>query len=394
MKVAYVTEYNAGDISKWSGTGYYITKSLEAQGLSIDCVGPLAEKYSLFFKGKQFFYRYLIGKRYWRDREPLILKHYAQQVASKLSRLNPDLILSPGTVPIAHLECKQPVVFWTDATFAGLIDFYSRYSNLCQETIENGNKMEKLALDKCKLAIYSSDWAAKTAIENYQIEPSKVKVVPFGANIECTQDIGEIRTLVDSRPSNQCNLLFLGVEWYRKGGDIALQVAEELNKQGLPTKLTVVGCKPITEQPLPNFVMPLGFVSKTTEEGLQKIKKLLSESHFLILPSMADCTPIVFCEANSFGVPCLTTNVGGIPTLIKDDVNGKIFAKEADIADYCTYISNLFSNYSQYKRLALSSFNEYQSRLNWSVAGQTVKKLLKELALEPRYERKLTKLTS
>ncbi|HEY9727801.1 MAG TPA: glycosyltransferase [Chroococcales cyanobacterium] len=354
----------------------------------------MAEKYSLFFKGKQFFYQYLIGKRYWRDREPLILKHYAQQVASKLSTLNPDLILSPGTVPIAHLECEQPVVFWTDATFAGLIDFYSKYSNLCQETIENGNKMEKLALDKCKLAIYASDWAAQTAIENYQVDPSKVKVVPFGANIECARVFDDIKTIVDSRPSNQCNLLFIGVEWYRKGGDIALKVAEELNKQGLPTKLTIVGCNPITELPLPDFVTSLGFVSKTTEDGLRTIQKLLTEAHFLILPSRAECYGIVLCEANSFGVPCLATNVGGIPTIIKDDVNGKIFAKEAEIADYCTYIASLFSNYSLYKRLALSSFNEYQCRLNWSVAGQTVEKLLKELVLEPRYDRKLTTLTS
>ncbi|HEY9601122.1 MAG TPA: glycosyltransferase family 4 protein [Allocoleopsis sp.] len=381
MKVAYVTEYDAGDISKWSGTGYYITKSLKNQGLSLDYLGPLVEKYSLLFKGKQGFYRYLMRKRYWRDREPLILRHYAQQVARKLSTLKPDLVLSPGTVPIAHLESDRPVVFWTDATFAGLIDFYAKYSNLCQETIENGHKMEQLALDKCQLAIYSSDWAAKTAIENYQVDPSKVKVVPFGANIECDRVFDDIKTIVDSRPSNQCNLLFLGVEWSRKGGNIAINVAEELNKQGLPTKLTIVGCNPIAELPLPDFVTTLGFVSKTTEGGLRTIQKLLTEAHFLILPSKAECYGIVFCEANSFGVPCLTTNVGGIPTIIQDDLNGKTFDKEAKVKDYCAYIFNLFSDYSQYKELALSSFKEYQCRLNWSVAGKTVKKLLKELVI-------------
>jgi glycosyltransferase involved in cell wall biosynthesis len=381
MKVAYVTEYDATDIRKWSGTGYYIAKSLETQGVSLERLGSLKEKHALLFKGKQFFYRYLIRKRYWRDREPVILEHYAQQVLSQLSRLNSNVVLSPGTVPIAHLECEQPIVVWTDATFAGLVNFYSKYSNLCQETIAKGNKMEKQALEKCKLAIYSSEWAAKTAIENYQLEPSKVKVVPFGANIEYNQEPDNIKSIVESRPQEQCNLLFLGVEWFRKGGDIALKVAKELNKQGLPTKLSIVGCKPVIDEPLPNFVNSLGFISKTSKQGLQTINELLSKSHFLIVPSLADCTPIVFCEANSFGVPCLTTNVGGIPTIIKDDVNGKTFDKQASIENYCTYISNLFSDYSQYKRLALSSFNEYQERLNWSVAGKTVKNLLTELVL-------------
>jgi glycosyltransferase involved in cell wall biosynthesis len=260
-----------------------------------------------------------------------------------------------------------------------MINFYPIFSNLSQESIRNGNKMEKLALEKCRLAIYSSDWAAQTAIENYQINHSKVKVVPFGANIECNRSLDDIKALVDLRPTNQCNLLFLGVDWFRKGGDIALEVAKELNKQGLNTKLTVIGCQPITNKPLPNFVKPLGFVSETTQEGIQLINKLLSESHFLILPSIADCTPMVFGEANSFGVPCLATDVGGITTVIKKNLNGRTFSRHDSILDYCTYISNLFSDYSQYKRLALSSFNEYQSRLNWSVAGQTVKNLIIEL---------------
>jgi len=379
MKVAYVTEYDATDIRKWSGSGYYICQSLKNQAISLDCIGSLKEKYALFFKGKQFLYRYLLQKRYWRDRDPFILKHYAQQVASKLSETKPDIIFSPGTVPIAYLECEQPIVFWTDANFASLIDWYPQYSNLCKETIENGNQMEKLALEKCKLAVYSSDWAAKTTIENYQVDPSKVKVVPFGANIDCDRNIDDIKALVDSRPSNQCNLLFLGVDWFRKGGDTAFKVAEELYKNGLPTKLTIVGCQPIIEEPLPSFVNSLGFISKNSKEGVQIINKLLSESHFLILPSIADCTPVVFSESNSFGVPCLATKVGGIPTIIKDELNGKTFAKNASITDYCTYIANLFSDYSRYKSLALSSFNEYQSRLNWSVAGKSVKKLLMEL---------------
>lgn len=387
MKIAYVTDYDAEDIRKWSGTGYYIAQSLQDRDISLDYVGCLKEKNALFFKGKQFLYSSLAKKKYLRNREPFILKHYARQVGNKLSKRNSDIVFSPGTIPIAYLECEQPIVFWTDATFAGLVDFYEKYSNLCQETVNNGNNMEKLALKKCKLAIYSSEWAAKTALENYQVDQSKVKVVPFGANIECNRELEDIKSVVDSRPSNQCNLLFLGVDWFRKGGDTALEVAKELNKQGLITKLTVVGCQPIADKPLPEFVSSLGFVSKTSTEGLQTINKLLFESHFLILPSIADCTPVVFSEANSFGVPCLTTNVGGIPTIIKDGLNGKTFTKEANIADYCTYISNLFSNYSDYKSLALSSFNEYQSRLNWSVAGQTVRKLLMEFDLETTNQR-------
>lgn len=383
MKIAYVTPYDAKDIRKWSGVGYYIARSLENQSLLLEYIGSLKEKYSLPLKAKQYLSKHLSKKlplkKYLRDRDSIIVKNYAQQVASRLRQFNIDIVFSPGTIPIAYLECEQPIVFWTDCTFQGLIDFYSDFTNLSQETIRDGNALESSALNRCKLAIYSSEWAAQTAIEHYQIEPSKVKIVPFGANIECDRNLDDIRTIVNSRPSNKCKLLFLGVNWYRKGGDIAFEVVKELNKIGLDTELTIVGCLPSVNESLPNFVKSVGFISKATNEGQNQINNFLAESHFLILPTIADCNPIVFCEANSFGVPCLSTNVGGIPTVIKDDVNGKTFPKGATISEYCTYISNLFYNYSQYKNLALSSFNEYQSRLNWTVSGQSVKKLLMEL---------------
>ena len=202
--------------------------------------------------------------------------------------------------------------------------------------------MEKTALQKSKLAIYSSEWAAQTAIEYYQADPAKVQVVPFGANIESSKTLYEVKDLIELRPLNPCKLLFIGVDWFRKGGDIALKVAQELNNLGLSTELTVIGSQPIVEGSLPSFVKPLGFISKSSREGQEKIHQLIGESHFLILPSLADCSPIVLCEANSLGVPCLSTKVGGIPTIIRTGLNGATFDKAADISEYCKYVIHLF----------------------------------------------------
>jgi glycosyltransferase involved in cell wall biosynthesis len=106
------------------------------------------------------------------------------------------------------------------------------------------------------------------------------------------------------------------------------------------------------------------------------LNKLFAESHFLLLPSKAEAFGLVLCEAGSFGVPSLATNVGGIPTIINDDVNGRLFPKDGGIEAYCNYICDLFSKYQTYKDLALSSFNEFEARLNWPVAGKAARKLL------------------
>ncbi|PSM45864.1 group 1 glycosyl transferase [Chroococcidiopsis sp. CCALA 051] len=379
MKISYVTTYDAKDVRNWSGLGYYIAQSLKDRLISIDYIGSLREKYKLLFKAKKLVYKSLFHKMYLRDREPLILKNYAHQIKKQLST-DASIVFSPGTIPIAYLECHQPIVFWTDATFAGMINFYPEFSNLCKETIDNGNTMERLALERCKLAIYTSEWAAKTAIENYGVEPEKVKIVPFGANIQHSDRINDIQTILDLRSRNKCKLLFLGIDWFRKGGDIALEVTKQLNQAGIGTELTIAGCHPPLQEYLPSYVKVLGFVSKSTQDGQQLINRLLAESHFLILPSRAECYGVVFCEANSFAVPCISTDVGGISTVVKDGLNGKLFSTNTNVADYCSYISDIFSNYSQYRALALSAFNEYQSRLNWSVAGKTVNKLLSEIS--------------
>lgn len=153
-----------------------------------------------------------------------------------------------------------------------------------------------------------------------------------------------------------------------------------MNNSGLNTELTIIGGQPIVDSNLPEFVNSLGFISKGTQEGQDKISKLLMESHFLILPTIADCTPIVFCEANSLGVPYLSTTVGGVPTLIRNGVNGQLFSQYGNISQYCDYITNIFEDYEAYKDLAISSYYEYDSRLNWRAAGKQVKEFLTSLS--------------
>lgn len=385
MKLAYVTTYDSRTIGKqglieWSGTGYYIAKSLKKQFIPIEFIGPLKnEPFSFVLsKTKRNYYEFC-RQTYLKVTEPLVLKNYARQVAEKLAKTKADIVFSASVNPIAYLKCEQPIVFWADATFANLVDFYPQYSNLCQESLERGHLMERLALEKSSLAIYSSEWAAQTAIEYYKADSAKVRVVPFGANIESRKTIDEIKDSIESRPSDRCKLLFLGVDWYRKGGDVALEVAQKLNDLGLNTELTLVGSQPVVEGSLPSFVKSLGFISKSSQKGKAKIDRLIAESHFLIMPSLADCSPIVLCEANSRGVPCLSTQVGGIPSIIKNGINGKLFHKNSSSKEYCEYIYNLFMNYSQYKSLAFSAFDEYETRLNWKAIGHEVKKLLMTL---------------
>jgi len=376
MKIAYVSTSDPHDVQAWSGVVSYIFNTLQNEGFEMSAVGNLQDNYQLRANLKKFFYRGLLSKKYLRDREPALLQGYARQAEQQIMNDDCDIIFSPGYLPQVYLRTSKPLVFWADATFASMHNYYPAISNLCTESIRNGHASEQMALSKCRLAIFSSDWAAESAVRDYKIDPAKVRVLPFGANIKCDREIPDIQALMDQKDFSVCHLLFLGVEWHRKGGDIALKVTKLLNSRGLRTQLHVVGCQP--PGPTPDFVIRHGFISKRTDAGRTAIDKLLSESHFLILPTRAECFGIAFAEASSFGLPSVTTNTGGIPSVVSNGKNGQMFELDANPEEYCDYIQGLMDSPEHYREMALSSFKEYSERLNWTNVGQRLGNLLRE----------------
>lgn len=379
MKLAFTSKFDARDVHKRSGTPFYMTKALENSGVSLDYICPLQTQLPPGFKIKKFWKK-LVGAPYESARTNLFtVKNYAEQVNEKLKSLDVQAIIAHIMDPLAYLDNKIPKIVWTDAAYASLLGFYPGVAHHSPAATEEINTMTREFFSRCSLAIFSSEWAAQDALRLYGASKEKVKVVPFGANIDCKNSLADIREMLKLRQRSVTKLLFIGKEWWRKGGDNVLAVAKALHAAGHPVELNLVGCTPPATEEIPSYVKCLGYISKRTPEGLEKITQLLRESHFLFVPSRAEAFGIVFCEANAFGLPCLTSYVGGISTIVKDNINGMTFALDASPETYCNYIINLMQNYSRYEELALSSFNEYETRLNWGVAVEEVKKLIHEL---------------
>jgi len=378
MKISYVTRYDASDIHNWSGLGYSIAKMLENQDINIQYIGNLETKINFITQLKGKICSRILRKKFDKTKTPFVAKKYAEQVKARLSA-DTDIVFSVGSIATAMLETKRPKVFYTDATFVGMLDFYDSFKNFCPLSIKYGNQLENRALHSSDLVIYSSDWAAKTAVDNYGVNEDKIKVVPFGANMTGNKDLNDIKDIVNRRSEKDLNLLFIGGDWKRKGGSAAVATAQQLNDLGLKTKLHIVGIKEMPLENIPDFVVHHGYISKRTKEGMDKMERLFMSSHFLILPTIADCTPVVYSEANAYGLPALSTNVGGISTIIKDDINGKKFAPSTSPVAWSSYIADTFADRAKYNEMCLSSFNEYESRLNWNVAGKTIMKMMREL---------------
>lgn len=373
LRILYVTPYDSSDVHQWSGLGYYIRKAMEDQGIVVEPFQVVGGPISLSGRLARRAYS-LMGQVFLTERAPEVVKNWSRQVENKARKSCPDIIFSPGTTPIAFVDTNHPLVTYGDATFDGLLNLYPQYANVCEASRKSGQLVEQAAWDRCTLAVFASDWAARSVNEYYCRPPRSISVVPFGANVECNRTDKQVEDLIDRRPSNVCRLLFAGVDWERKGGGFAVEVMVELNNRGIAATLDVVGCSPVG---LPDRARVHGFVSKRNREGRQYIEQLFGRAHFLILPTRAEAYGLVFCEAASFGVPSLTNSVGGVPVV--SGATGLLFPLGAKPSEWADAIAALWDSPRKYKSLASNSFAAYRETFNWAVAGRRLRQLLEEL---------------
>jgi len=116
----------------------------------------------------------------------------------------------------------------------------------------------------------------------------------------------------------------------------------------------------------------------------RRLRGLLSEAHFLLFPSRAECFGMVCAEANAFGVPVIASDVGGIP--VDDGQNGRRVDLRRGAAGFADPIEALWRYPAAYAALRASAREVYDRRLNWDVWGQAVATELRRLAQAPRQE--------
>lgn len=383
MRLAYATDYDSTDVDRASGLGLHIGRALARQGAEVVRIAVRPPPWLRARSAARKARHVPRGRTYLGGASPRRLDANARRLRRALDAGGFDVVLSPAVAPVAHLDGTEPVVLWLDTTMGGLIGFYPEFSRLAPESERDLVAADRAALRRCALAVFSSDWAARVALERYDLDPGRVRVVPYGANLACPYDDDELGRLVRARAEGPCRLLFLGRDWERKGGPKAVAVLAALRRAGVPSELTVVGPSPGAIGPVPPGVRVRGALGQATADGRRALAAELARSHVLLLPTTVDCCPVALAEAAAFAVPAATTDVAGIPTAIADGVNGRTFAPSAPPEAYAAWIAGAVADPARYERLAHAALAASRTRLNWQAAGAAVTRLLEALVAEP-----------
>jgi len=380
MKVAIVNTFDVKDIKNWSGIPYHLSLFLEGffgknnvEFISV----PLKRNVFSYLKG--LYYNRIRKLNYLSDFDAAVLSSNYQ--AFKNVRNNGyDLIITFQFFIIPNLQnSKSKIILWTDATFQNLLNFYEYVTNLPPAQINNIHLTQKKAFQISDRIILSSQWAIDSATKYYETDADKLKLIPFSSNLSTYTDQNEIAEIIENRISAGLKLLFIGVDWQRKGGDKAVDVLNKLNANGIEAKLYVVGTDVPQQHKNNENIISLGFINKNIAAGEKRIIELLKECSFLILPTKADCTPVVFIEANSYALPVITTNVGGISSVITNNLNGYYFYNDDFVKGAALLIEKIWTTKSTYTNWCYSSYSCYKQEFSTERLEEKFKSVLTEI---------------
>lgn len=372
-RIGYLTTTNPEDRRSWSGIHFAMLQELRNRYKEVVVLGPLdggkplqrgriRNKISRMIGGRGFDYSH----------SRALAEHYALQAEAKIDEVRPDILIAPSaSTVLSALKTNIPYILLSDTVFGNMVNYYPAYSQLSANSLIQSRETENLAIQHARFSVFPSHWATDGAIEKHGADPSRVKMIPFGANF---LNFPAKEIALKEKPKDRLRLLFLGVDWERKGGPLVLETFRMLRQQGISCALTIVGVTPKIEADPDITIIP--FINKNDPEGEGKIQSLLLEHHFLFLPSKAECYGIVFCEAASCGTPSLTRRTGGIEGAVVHNQNGLVLPEHATAKDFSTQVAQIWHHPTHYHNLCKSAYAMYEHSHNWKAWGNKMEELI------------------
>lgn len=180
--------------------------------------------------------------------------------------------------------------------------------------------IHKQVLNSQKYVIGLTDAVVEEIAEDYDVPRHKLKKgrLPFSVDLD-------LFVPSPDRHDGIVKILFVGGDFYRKGGDVLLDWF--LKQQEPSIQMTM-----LTSHQLENFKNVT--IPTNIQYGEPQHIELFKDHDIFVLPTKCEGYPSVVGEAACAGLAVLTTkNALGAPEIIQDGINGYICDSQADLLD-------------------------------------------------------------
>lgn len=212
-------------------------------------------------------------------------------------------------------------------------------------------------------------WSTRQSlIDDYGVPPERITVVPPGINLR--KYACPVRQ-AEAGANRPLNLLFVGADFVRKGGDLLVRLADDREFQDVQFHLVT---KSYRGPAAPNVHVHADMTTNS-----EPMVSLFREADLFVLPTRADSHAIASLEAMAMGLPVITTPVGGVPDIMEEGRTGFLVPPD-DLAALAERIRRLRSDPELRLRMGLAGRRRVETRFDADAIGAVVVDVLKRAA--------------
>lgn len=239
--------------------------------------------------------------------------------------------------------------------------------SIINKTIEYEHQVNQ-GLDR----IYTmSEYLKNSFIRDYGISSDKVICIGAGINLD------NLPIVNNNKNYSKKNILFIGIDFERKGGNDLLR-AFKIVRQLLPdTILNIIGPKQqVDHANIPGIIWH-GLLRKNVMTEANKLHDLFNNSSLFVMPSLYEPFGIAPLEAMSYQIPCIVSNAWALPEIVPQNVCGKLVSP-GNCEELAECIISLLSNPSLLKEYGEAGRRHVENNFTWD---KVVQRLISSLSV-------------
>ncbi len=260
----------------------------------------------------------------------------------------------------------KPYIVSIDATPKQLDAMGAFYSHRAQPApLESAKRAwYGLVLRRSAAVICWSQWAGDSIVNDYGIDPGKIKLVAHPGAPAALFAIER-----GARRPGPVRILFVGGEFERKGGEHLLEAFASLRDRAELVLMTESEVEPAEGVRIELGVRP----------GMERFRQLWEEADIFCLPTLGDCTPVALGEALAAGLPVVTTRVGSNEETIRDGETG-LLVPPAHTEALAAALARLVDDQSLRQRMSGAARLDAIERMDALKNARRILRLLDEVA--------------
>ncbi|MDX9912628.1 MAG: glycosyltransferase family 4 protein [Phycisphaerales bacterium] len=221
-------------------------------------------------------------------------------------------------------------------------------------------RVQRDVLEHARTVFTLSQWAADSVVRDFGVPRERVVPIYAGPNLDVAVAPGSVE--------RTRSLVFVGIDWVRKGGPEMLEGFELARKRVPDAELIIIGCHAPHARP---GVRSLGYLPASEPRNRAQISRMLASSRGLCLLSAFDPFPNVIVEAYAHALPVIAFDAGSRREIVEHESSGLLVQdrRPETIADAMVRV---LTDDAWFDRASARALTLHQQTFNWERVAETI----------------------